>query len=551
MKKLILLISFALLAFNGFSIITISPSALDTAYCKTFYSLTVTASGGTKPYAYTVSSGTLPAGLNLAKSTGNISGTVNLTNDTSITFTVRATDKLGATGTRSYTMIIRNKVLTWQQLVSAWSLQPNTFPSYSQVYDTWRNSANSSNSWMLNGNTTGATKSIGTIDNQDFKIKTNNTDRFLISKSGYFLFGDSISDRKTYFRLNLDTIGLVSAGLLNLSRIRVDTSTIILRTKHIDIGYGAPSYWNISMGIQAGVGYQDNLSIGSFANHSMSESVAVRNCSLGMNAGITDSSGNANVNIGVYSGYWNKIGNSNTNVGTLAGQGTLSSNNVYVGNQSGSEGAGGGGSNTGVGDASLVHNNSTGNTAIGNGSFATTTTGGFNFGGGYGSGFSNITGQGNSYVGRESGYSATGANYNSSMGMFSGYSMTGDLNTTFGAFSGWHYTTGSNNLFIGSYSGQYGSGSNRLFIDNTDRVDSLNQERKSLIVGTFGTDSSNQSLRVNGSLSATGIPTDTSSLKTGDFFNVGGILHIKYLIDCDYNLNNSFLNLPLWLRKEE
>ncbi|MDM7832347.1 putative Ig domain-containing protein [Cellulomonas edaphi] len=56
-----------------------------------------TASGGTPPYAYAVTSGSLPAGLTLDPSTGEVSGTPSeVTAATDVTVTV--TDSLGATG---------------------------------------------------------------------------------------------------------------------------------------------------------------------------------------------------------------------------------------------------------------------------------------------------------------------------------------------------------------------------------------------------------------------------------------------------------------------
>ena len=53
----------------------ISPASLPSANVGASYSATITASGGTSPYAYTVSSGDLPPGLSLNPSSGVISGT--------------------------------------------------------------------------------------------------------------------------------------------------------------------------------------------------------------------------------------------------------------------------------------------------------------------------------------------------------------------------------------------------------------------------------------------------------------------------------------------
>jgi len=55
--------------------ITLSPATLPSGSVGTAYSQTVTASGGTAPYTYSISNGKLPDGLILGSSTGEISGT--------------------------------------------------------------------------------------------------------------------------------------------------------------------------------------------------------------------------------------------------------------------------------------------------------------------------------------------------------------------------------------------------------------------------------------------------------------------------------------------
>ncbi|RZN13686.1 autotransporter outer membrane beta-barrel domain-containing protein, partial [Bradyrhizobium sp. Leo121] len=68
------------------------------------YNQTVTASGGTAPYGYAVTSGSLPAGLSLDPSTGKISGTPTAASNSS--FTVTATDANRTTGSAGYTIAI-------------------------------------------------------------------------------------------------------------------------------------------------------------------------------------------------------------------------------------------------------------------------------------------------------------------------------------------------------------------------------------------------------------------------------------------------------------
>jgi uncharacterized repeat protein (TIGR01451 family) len=84
-------------------VVTLSPTSLPNNTVGTAYSQTVSASGGAAPYTYTVSSGSLPAGLTLHPSTGVISGIP--TTAATATFTLRATDANGCAGTRAYTIV--------------------------------------------------------------------------------------------------------------------------------------------------------------------------------------------------------------------------------------------------------------------------------------------------------------------------------------------------------------------------------------------------------------------------------------------------------------
>lgn len=87
--------------------ITIAPTTLPAATVATAYSQTVTASGGTAGYTYTISAGALPAGISLS-SGGVLSGTP--TAGGTFNFTVRATDSSTGTGpyvgTRAYALSV-------------------------------------------------------------------------------------------------------------------------------------------------------------------------------------------------------------------------------------------------------------------------------------------------------------------------------------------------------------------------------------------------------------------------------------------------------------
>ena len=83
--------------------VTITTTQLPVGVKNTAYSATLAASGGNPPYTWSIASGTLPAGLTLASSTGVISGTPTATGLSTVT--VRAT--AGAlTGTQNLVLSI-------------------------------------------------------------------------------------------------------------------------------------------------------------------------------------------------------------------------------------------------------------------------------------------------------------------------------------------------------------------------------------------------------------------------------------------------------------
>jgi len=97
--------------------ITVSPASLPAATVGSAYSQTISASGGTSPYTFSVTAGALPAGLTLA-STGALSGTP--TAGGTFNFTVQATDANSFTGTRAYTLTVNAPTI---------SVSPTTLPA--------------------------------------------------------------------------------------------------------------------------------------------------------------------------------------------------------------------------------------------------------------------------------------------------------------------------------------------------------------------------------------------------------------------------------------
>jgi hypothetical protein len=80
------------------SALTISTTTLPKGAVKVSYTGTLTATGGTSPYSWSIASGKLPAGLKLASATGSISGIP--TSKGNYTFSVKVTDSSSAAGSR-------------------------------------------------------------------------------------------------------------------------------------------------------------------------------------------------------------------------------------------------------------------------------------------------------------------------------------------------------------------------------------------------------------------------------------------------------------------
>lgn len=112
----------------------LSPAVLAGAAVGAAYGQAVTASGGTAPYTYAVTSGTLPAGLSLS-SAGALSGTP--TAGGNFSFTISATDSTSGTGpftgSRAYTLSVGSPTLAIVPASTA-ALSATGGSSYSQTF---------------------------------------------------------------------------------------------------------------------------------------------------------------------------------------------------------------------------------------------------------------------------------------------------------------------------------------------------------------------------------------------------------------------------------
>jgi uncharacterized protein YhjY with autotransporter beta-barrel domain len=83
--------------------ITVNPPVLPNAVLSVPYNHVINAVGGTQPYTFAVTAGALPAGVTLATD-GTISGAATVTG--AFNFTITATDALGFTGSRAYSITV-------------------------------------------------------------------------------------------------------------------------------------------------------------------------------------------------------------------------------------------------------------------------------------------------------------------------------------------------------------------------------------------------------------------------------------------------------------
>jgi large repetitive protein len=120
---------------QGFSLsvspqaVGISPGVVPPADLSYYYSVNLTGSGGTGPYNFAVTSGTLPAGIALDP-TGELYGVPAAPG--SYTFTVTATDAHSSTGSRTYTLDVNVASLD----IFPWNLEDATAGvNYADYFD--------------------------------------------------------------------------------------------------------------------------------------------------------------------------------------------------------------------------------------------------------------------------------------------------------------------------------------------------------------------------------------------------------------------------------
>lgn len=219
------------------------------------------------------------------------------------------------------------------------------------------------------------------------------------------------------------------------------TATIFNAATQYNIGgkriLSIPGSFNLFVGIDAGISNttgDENSFIGKGAGRD--NTTGSINSFFGRHAGLKNSSGNENAFFGAYAGEGNGSGSNNSFFGTFAGvfnsQGT---NNSFFGNRAGAY--------------SIFNNNSFFGARAGenNAGFDNSFIGAF-------AGRSNTSGQNNSFVGSGAGYANTMGNNNSFFGKSAGqFTTIGNDNSFFGFSSASQNDTGYENSFFGSETG--------------------------------------------------------------------------------------------------
>jgi hypothetical protein len=112
--------------------VQITTSSVPSGQVGTAYSTTLAATGGTTPYSWSISSGVLPAGLNIAAN-GTISGTPTASG--SISFTAKVTDSGSSTSTASANFNITIVAVSYSAFLG-WTLSTSTDVTGYNVYRT-------------------------------------------------------------------------------------------------------------------------------------------------------------------------------------------------------------------------------------------------------------------------------------------------------------------------------------------------------------------------------------------------------------------------------
>ena len=311
---------------------------------------------------------------------------------------------------------------------------------------TWTNSIGG---WGLTGNagTAPATNFIGTTDAQPLVLRTNNTEQVRVLTDGKVGIGTTTPAHKLSLSgttLADQTISINTTPVVYLPNQGAATGQFV---GSLAVGDGLRSLSNTS-------GWQGQF-----------------NTAVGIQALLTNTTGNSNIAIGYQSMYSNTTGIYNTVMGTGAlqnnttgNQNTVSGYHAMLSNTTGSF-------NIAIGVSALQSNTiANNNTAIGKEALLSNTTGASNTGVGHSALYSNTTGYQNTALGFQAGYDYNNTGNENGNNTFIGYNTgrgitTGTGNTILGASVTGLTSTLTNNIIIAD-----GAGNRRINVDNNGNV---------------------------------------------------------------------------------
>lgn len=317
--------------------------------------------------------------------------------------------------------------------------------------------------WAIDGNTVGAEKKFGTVDNFDLPFITNNTEWMRILKTGEVGIGLTSATAK----IHVKGAGATSASYAVKVENSSTTSLFSIRNDGL-----------INLGLSGGaigVGYD----IGFVPSTSM--------VFFGQDIGNDTFSGGLNFAFGY------------SNFNAL----TSGSNNIAIGY-------------TNLNSATTA----TACVAVGHTALVSNTTGSYNQAFGNNALNANTTGTSNTAIGYQAMYQNTTGDSCVAIGeqaLFSQVNPTG-RNVAVGVYAG-RLTTGSNGLFLGTWAGRYETAGNSLYIDTLDRSDIANGKTKSLVYGIFDADPLNQQFHINAKvINLDDLPTGNVGVNSGELY---------------------------------
>ena len=223
---------------------------------NSFTTTVVANSDATATHTYSVVTGSLPSGLSLNGSSGVISGTMPaVSSNTVSTFTIRATNSLGSTADKEFTITTNTTTVTWVTPSGLIGSEQIEISSYSQTVTATTNGTGATVSYSLvsgslpsglslnssTGAITGTTPDVNGDTDFDFTLRATDsrgstadrTFRITITDEEAFIFNKTISSTTDNYNLKSDAIANGWNQILPLRATIVINSGVTVRATSI------------------------------------------------------------------------------------------------------------------------------------------------------------------------------------------------------------------------------------------------------------------------------------------------------------------------------